>query len=94
MTRIATQLQYDAGKFWNGDARLYRLSEPLEGKHEHVVVSKAVCFGVLETLVFITDEQGRVTGTYDNAGMRGDWTHADVLIGIGYAIESEADNDE
>jgi len=73
---------------WAGDARLYRLSEPLEG-HEYVVVSATdVVFSGPETYIFASDADGEVTnwGELDGS-FRGAKDHEAALAGAGYAVE-------
>ena len=84
VTRTATFIRKAAGT-WIGDARLYRLSEPLEG-FDHVVVSAVTLLsGRPETYIFGTGdlgesgEDGELKGSF-----RGGLDHARALEGAGY----------
>jgi hypothetical protein len=83
---------------WRGDARLYRLSEPVEYGYsyddeelpttEFVIVS-AICapfFGA-ETYIFPADEEGNAIEMGEMDGSyRGGASHAIALEGAGFSI--------
>ena len=73
-----------------GDARLYRLTAPLEG-YDYVVVS-ALSFNdsgaIDETYIFGSDDEGNVLNWGELPGsLRGTLDHAEVLREAGYEIE-------
>ena len=72
-------------KDWRGDARVYRLSKPLEG-FSHVVVSAAnVPFSGPETFIFGgTNEKGEVEWKELTGSFKGDLDHARALRDAGY----------
>lgn len=73
---------------FNGAARLYHLSEPLDG-HEFVVVSAVVAYSGPETYIFPADESGKVTGWCELHGsFRGELDHESALEGAGYEVQS------
>lgn len=86
MTKTATKIKNLNG--WEGDARLYRLSEPLDG-HEYVIVSAVVAmFSGPETYIFPADPEGEVTGWGELEGsFRGGLDHVEALEGAGYVVE-------
>ena len=76
------------GGEFRGDARLYKLSDPLDG-HTLVVVSAAVVpFSGPETYIFPANEQGEITdfGELNGSG-RGYLDHREALSIAGYSIE-------
>ena len=83
-TPTATFIRKAAGT-WVGDARLYRLSEPLGG-FDHVVVSAVTLLsGRPETYIFGSDDSGGETDWSDLPGsFRGAMDHARALGGAGY----------
>ena len=85
-TRTATLVRKKVDG-WCGDARLYRLSEPLEG-HTWIVVSAAVApFSGPETYIFGTDAHGKCLDYYELPGsFRGSLDYKAALKGAGYAI--------
>lgn len=76
-----------------GDARLYRLSHPLE-KFRYVVVSGAfVPFSGEETYIFGATKAGAVESYAELAGsFQGSIDHAQALLNAGYRVK-EASND-
>lgn len=87
-TKTATLVKSGLPSF-TGDARLYRLSEPLDG-NEYVVVSATVAmFSGPETYIFAADETGKVTGWSELSGsFRGDLDHQAALQGAGYEVSA------
>jgi len=85
-------------KGWTGDARLYRLSEPLikkseydgdaEEKYDYVVVSAVVAmFSGPETYIFGSDKEGEVESYHELKGsLRGKLDHTVALAGAGYLL--------
>lgn len=74
---------------FNGEARLYRLSEPLEG-NEFVAVSAVVAFySGPETYIFPANSDGKVAswGELDGS-FRGSLDHEEALRGAGYEVIS------
>jgi hypothetical protein len=89
MSKTATLIGRAAGSM-AGDARHYRLSEPLEG-NEHVVVSAVEhYFGftpIIETYIFPADEKGKVIGWGELPGsFQGDTNHEKALSRAGYEV--------
>lgn len=85
-TKTATRLTVNRGRDFSGDARLYRLSEPLEG-HTHVIVSAVASVYVTETYIFPADESGEVTDWGELPGsFRGDTDHEQALNNAGYDV--------
>ena len=79
----ATFIRKAAGT-WIGDARLYRLSEPLDG-FDYVVVSAVHSYGPPETYIFGSDDSGGETDWSDLPGsFQGAMDHARALEGAGY----------
>jgi hypothetical protein len=75
-------------KDFHGDARLYRVSPPMEGVHEYVVVSAVDApFTGPETFIFPGDADGDVTewGELDGS-FRGALDHEAALSGAGYEM--------
>ena len=70
---------------WISDAKLYVLSEPLEG-HNHVVVSAVVAYwSGPETYIFGCDERGNVVDFIELEGsFRGELDHDKALKHAGY----------
>lgn len=74
---------------FHGEARLYRLSEPLDG-NEHVAVSAVVVpYSGPETYIFPADSDGKVAswGELDGS-FRGSLDHEEALHGAGYEVIS------
>jgi hypothetical protein len=89
MSKTATLIGRAAGSM-AGDARHYRLSEPLEG-NEYVVVSAVEhhvgFFPIIETYIFPADETGKVTNWGELFGsFKGDTNHEKALNGAGYEV--------
>lgn len=85
MPKTATLVRKLSG--FNGDARLYRLSEPHDG-HDLVIVSAVVVmFSGPETYIFPADESGEVTdwGEMDGS-FRGELDHEQALSNAGYEV--------
>lgn len=78
---------------FRGDARLYTLSTPWEGQHE-VIVSKVTVMGEPETFIFGYDiETDDVAHWAELRGSRrGEWSHREILSGIGYEIVEKSTN--
>jgi len=85
------------GAEFTGNARLYKLDPPMSikdwdgeetGKTEFVVVSGAYAmFSGNETLIFPSDENGKVTDWGDLPGsFRGAIDHEKALTGAGYTL--------
>lgn len=85
---------------WNGDARLYRLSEAVECERrdargeftesmtDYVIVSKTDNF-VTETYIFPANEDGKPLSMLDLPGsMKGDVSHEDALSEAGFTVTS------
>jgi hypothetical protein len=81
--KIAKHIQSELG--WTSDARLYALSEPLDG-HSHVIVSAADApYTGPETLIFGCDERGNAVDFIDLDGsFRGELNHDKALKLAGY----------
>lgn len=77
---------------WTGDARLYRLSEPLDGR-EYVIVSAVVApFSGPETFIFPATVNGEAIDMIEMEGsFKGGLDHTRALRGAGYAIERSED---
>jgi hypothetical protein len=72
-----------------GDARLFELSEPLEG-NIHVVVSAIDNEFGTETYIFGCDNEGKITQWGELPGsQKGTITHTEVLNEIGYIVREE-----
>lgn len=89
--KVATEVRRLNG--WKGDARLYRLSPPIEGDEDqhyhHLIVSAAVTpdHGP-ETFIFAADAAGEVLDWCELPGsFRGSLDHEAALSGAGYDIE-------
>lgn len=101
--KIATFLRNLSDNDWTGDARLFRVSPPIQytcwdaGERatrftEYVVVS-ATCAMLTgdETYIFAADVNGRVQSWLELDGsFRGGMNHAAALAGAGYSVEAEA----
>jgi hypothetical protein len=84
---------------FRGDARLYKLSDPMvyesyyddekNKSYDYVVVSSAnVPFSGPETYIFGADKKGEVVDWMDLPGSRrGSYSHEDVLEAAGYKVE-------
>lgn len=71
-----------------GNARLYELSEPLNG-HSHVVVSAVVAYSGPETYIFGADPAGEVVNWPELPGsFQGGMDHTEALNGAGYKVAS------
>lgn len=72
---------------WDGDARLYRLSPPLE-THEYVAVSAtSVAYSGLETYIFGCDKDGESVKFTELIGsFKGALDHKRALEGAGYIV--------
>jgi hypothetical protein len=69
-----------------GDARVYRLSESLDG-FSHVIVSAAHTFDGPETYIFGCDKNGENIEYGELAGsFRGGLDHTQALMAAGYKI--------
>jgi hypothetical protein len=75
---------------WTSDARLYALSEPLEG-HKHIVVSAADApYTGPETFIFGCDERGNAVDFGELEGsFRGALDHDKALKYAGYTPHYE-----
>ena len=84
-------------KGWRGDARLYKLSEPMEYgmigkdgdyKTEWVIVSAVIVpFSGAETYIFPSDEDGNAINYLEiNGSYRGGLSHETALQNAGYII--------
>lgn len=72
---------------WNGEAKLYKLSEPLEGYSFVVVSSVVVMFSGPETYVFPSNKNGEVTDWRELKGSyKGDLNHEKALKNAGYKV--------
>jgi hypothetical protein len=100
-TKTKTATQLDTLKTFNGDARLYKLSEPIgydwdcdtddyKSKTDYVVVSAAnVLLDGPETFIFPADESGEVVHWGELGGsFRGGLDHERALNDAGYTVES------
>lgn len=78
---------------FTGDARLYKLSEPVWDEDdkkttEYVVVSAASVMGAPETYIFPADENGKVIAWGELPGsFKGGLDHAKALRGAGWNVE-------
>lgn len=78
---------------WTGDARLYKLSEPVpcwdDKTTEYVVVSATTApFGGPETYVFAADAEGKVTDWSEMSGsFRGGLNHGEAIRNSGWVEE-------
>lgn len=76
-----------------GEARLYKLSEPLEayGTDEvftYVIVSGVVAYSGPETYIFPSNEEGKITDWGELHGsFRGEIDHVQALENAGYTVE-------
>lgn len=85
-TKTATQIHTTALNHMRGDARLYQLSEPLDGS-EHVVVSGIDNRWGAETYIFPADSSGEITSWGELEGsFKGSIDHAEALRGAGYEV--------
>ena len=87
MKKQATYLREADG--FTGDARLYRLSEPLEDSSYVIVSAVPFAFdtGMAETYLFSANEEGDVTSWSDLDGsFQGAMDHARALANAGYEI--------
>jgi hypothetical protein len=88
---------------WRSDARLFRLSHPMEcrarsedgyedTKTEYVVVSSVfAAYSGPETFIFPAREDGEVLSMLEMSGsQKGDVTHEQALSDAGYAVEEVA----
>lgn len=85
---VATPMPKKLNGF-RGDARVYHLSEPLDGA-EYVVVSAVVVpYSGPETYIFPADENGEIVdyGELDGS-YRGGLDHELALAQAGYAVQS------
>lgn len=73
---------------FTGTAKLFKLSEPLEG-HTYVVVSAThAMFSGPETYIFGANEDGRVVDWGELPGSyRGGLNHKEALEAAGYVVE-------
>ncbi len=90
MTITATLVRQLDG--WNGDARLYKLSAPVQpyadvGPTDHVIVSASdVPFSGPETFIFPADAEGNVINWGEMPGsFRGSLDHAEAIRQAGWA---------
>ena len=91
---MIAKLLKDVSENFKGDARLYELSEPLEG-HSNVVVSAVSAYGRPETFIFGSDEEGNITNWLELPGsFQGDINHNKALEGAGYIIEGDTDGED
>ena len=73
-------------KDFNGQAALYKLSEPLEG-NTYVIVSAVTAYSGLETYIFPASDDGKVIDWRELEGsFRGDLNHSEALEGAGYKV--------
>lgn len=71
---------------WAGDARLYRMTPPLEGK-EYVVVSAVMSdFSGPETAIFPSNENGSFGMPQLDGGIDGALDHVAALANAGYEV--------
>ena len=85
MRKIATKVKVTDDNL-NQHAAVYFLSVPWAG-HSFVWVSKIRNMFAEETYVFASTPEGEVTDWMELGGSRrGDYTHAEVLGGMGYTI--------
>ena len=76
------------GGTWTGDARLYRLTPPLDDAAYVVVSATNAMFTGPETYIFPADASGEVIDWLELRGsFRGGLDHAEALSGAGYVIE-------
>jgi len=76
------------GGSWNGDARLYKLTPPLDGA-EYVVVSAVVpFFSGPETYIFPSNKKGEVESWMEEmeGSFRGALDHVEALGNAGYEV--------
>lgn len=90
MSKTATRIRTTGLNNMHGDARLYQLSEPLEG-HDYVVVSAVDdtrgIYPICETYIFGADSSGHITDWGELPGsFQGDTNHAVALEGAGYEV--------
>ncbi len=72
---------------FKGDARLYRLSPPLED-NEFVVVSAVDAYSGPETYIFPSNEDGDVISWGELEGsFQGDKDHEEALGNAGYVVD-------
>lgn len=82
--------------WWQGDARLYELTEPVQYRGGHltnyVVVSATVVPGSgPETYMFASDEDGNVLSWGELPGsFRGGLDHKKALVGLRDVVEEES----
>lgn len=91
--KTATFLKKPLG--FKGDARLYQLSEPVEGydgdAHTYVIVSAVIAYSGPETYIFPADEEGRVVDWGELPGsFQGGLDHELALQGAGYGVADES----
>lgn len=90
MSKVATQVDRRV-RGMAGDARLYRLNEPLSG-HLYVVVSavdERPAYRVHETYIFGADHTGKVTDWGELPGSyKGGTDHEAALRNAGYEVLS------
>jgi hypothetical protein len=87
--KTATLIDLDLN--WRGDARLFKLSEPVEydnGETEYVIVSACDTFDRgPETFIFPAREDGAAIDYGEMGGsIRGEMDHALALANMGFAI--------
>ena len=88
--KVATFVKKAKG--FRGDARVYRLSEPLEG-HSLVIVSAVTV--PLETYIFPANYDGSPIDFGELPGsVQGTLQHSDALAAAGYVVEGEEVSDE
>lgn len=84
---------------WHGEARLYRLSEPMTNAYEgeeptsfnHVVVSTSSKVR-LETYIFPSDDEGNILNWLEQEGSFINYLdHEKALNNVGYEVVSEAE---
>lgn len=86
MSKTATRIPAPELNDWRGDARLYQLSEPLDG-NEYVVVSGISNRWGTETYIFGADQSGEITNWGELEGsFKGSIDHAEALEGAGYEV--------
>ncbi len=83
---------------WQGDARLYKLSEPVphhvwldggeegEEETEHVVVSAVVAMAGPETYIFPADKSGRTDFNEMTGSTRGTLQHKTAIENAGWRL--------
>jgi len=87
------------GDEWNGDARLYRLSEPIEYGYrwddddpplpttEYVIVSATITYSGPETYIFPANEEGNIVAWGEMDGsFRGSLDHDAAIANAGWKL--------